>query len=216
MSSRKPTILESWLGISEKKRSFLEISDDDEEDAEDGLYDAEDGETLVQDNSRNASPLRKSAKSTRFGTPGQPFLKRLEACKASSLPTPNTSGRDVEAVLEARRLQSQQARAISPTPVQLGSAIELGGASQSRSKKSDLSRTVIALIRADYRDLKESTEIMIRHEIEQEVGRHQAEAKQFERTISRFRNRMEVLQRENNFLVTGAAVDDVVDLSDSS
>ncbi|KAG4433245.1 hypothetical protein IFR05_011268 [Cadophora sp. M221] len=232
-SSRFMTGWVTSTKASGKKRAIKDISD--EEDKEDGMPDKgkgkgkgpdedfvivendDDGDVFDRDNSRNGSPSRKSAKVTRFATPGQPCNKPLDNCR-DALPTPATSGRDVEDTHEARQLQARDA---SPTQIQLDAAIVLGGAELDQSQgRNDLLTSILGLIKADYPGLKSSTEIMIQHEIEQEARIAQAEVKGFKKTISRLRNKVDELENRVDELETtvnlliGGDIEDVVVLSD--
>ncbi|KAH7360796.1 hypothetical protein BKA65DRAFT_493977, partial [Rhexocercosporidium sp. MPI-PUGE-AT-0058] len=220
-SSKK---MREWLFPSGKKRAIEDISDEDvlenEEDKEGkgkGKYierdedfvivdNTDDGDVFYRDNTRNGSPSRKSAKVTRFATPGLPSHKQLDDFRGA-LPTPATSGRDVEGIHEARHLQAREA---SPTQVQLDAAIVLGGAELEQSQgKTDLLKIILELVKADYPKLKGSTEIMIQHEIEQEARRTQAEVKGYRKTISRLRDKVDGLETTIKLLVG----DDVIVLS---
>lgn len=117
----------------------------------------------------------------------------------------------MEEVLEARRLQSMDARGASPTPVQFDAMIDLVGEDEPVSEKSDLFATVIGLIQADHPDLKASTKIMIRHEIEQEARRNHAEAKGYRKTITRLRNKVDDLETALSGLLPD---DNSIELSD--
>ncbi|KAL5326679.1 hypothetical protein ACEPPN_004368 [Leptodophora sp. 'Broadleaf-Isolate-01'] len=197
-----------------KKRAIKDISDeedkaDDKPDKGKGkekdrdeefviVENDDDGDVFDRDNCRNGSPSRKSAKVTRFATPRQPSNKPLNDFR-DALPTPATSGRDVEGAHEARQLQTRDA---SPTPVQLDAAIVLGGAELDQSQgKTDLLMSILGLIKADYPGLKASTEIMIQHEIEQESRRTQAEAEGYRKTISRLRNKVNRLEETLSLLI---------------
>ncbi|KAH7418463.1 hypothetical protein BKA64DRAFT_199689 [Cadophora sp. MPI-SDFR-AT-0126] len=206
-------VMKGWLtGTNGKKRAMKDISDEDpqedEENKEDDFVIVEnnDDDVFNPDNRRNGSPSRKSAKVTRFATPGLPVNKTLEDCR-NALPTPATSGRDVD---EARYLQP---RDVSPTPIQLDAAINLG-VKESTEGKTELLKNILALVKADNPSLKASTEIMIEHEIEQEVRRAKAEAKGYKRTIARLRQRVDDLETTVSYLTDGGTADDVVALSD--
>lgn len=224
-SSKK---MKEWLSTG-KKRAIKDISDEDnekdKEDKEDGdsneefafVEDADD-DVFYQDNTRNGSPSRKSAKVTRFATPGQPS-NRMLGDGLHALPTPATSGRDVESVHESRQLK---AREVTPTPVQLDAAIVLGREDIDQpGEKTDLLKTILGYIKADYPDLKYSTEVMIQHEIEGEARMTRAEAKGYRKTISRLREKADECEKKAgelekivSNLTGGCGVDDVVELSD--
>ncbi|KAK0124551.1 hypothetical protein ONS95_009499 [Cadophora gregata] len=207
--------MNGWLsGTNGKKRVIQDISDDDpQEDVEN----KEDDFVIVEnndiedvfnpENTRNGSPSRKSAKVTRFTTPGQPVNKNMEDGR-NELPTPATTGRAVDGT------RQPYVREASPTPIQLDAAINLGDAREPSEGKTDLLRSILALIKADYPDLKASTEIMIEHEIEQEVRRTRAEAKGYRKTIARLRQTVDDLETTVSHLTYGGAADDVVVLSD--
>ena len=207
--------LKGWLtGTNGKKRAIQDISDEDPQENEENkdedfviVENNDDGDVFNPDSRRNGSPSRKSAKVTRFATPGLPVNKTLEDCR-NALPTPTTSGRDVDEV------RQPQARDVSPTPIQLDAAINLGDAREPFEGKTDLLKSILALIKADYPGLKASTEIMIEHEIEQGTRRHRAETKGYRRTIARLRQTVDDLETTVSHLTDGGAADDVVVLSD--
>ncbi|KAK6585628.1 hypothetical protein PZA11_002355 [Diplocarpon coronariae] len=205
-SSRKPTIMDKWTSGSKRPFETEEEEQGGEREEVEEQCGIDDWATCSQGNVRDASSPRKSKKRARFDTPRQAFTEKLAACK-TSLPTPNTGCRGEEETPEARRLQAMRA---SPTPVQLGAAINLGGRDEPEPAHQDLCTLVMGLIAEDTK-LKRSTKLQIRHEIEQESQRHQAEVRGYKKTIKRLIEAMDNLEAAlgNQF-----SDDDAVVLSD--
>ncbi len=167
----------------------------------------DDSEGYMQDNAAMGSPSRKATKAARFSTPGQTFNEKLTACSVP-LPTPDSGSRPVgERMASEPRLR--QPVEISPTPARLNSAMALRG-----DRKADLTTTVLKLIRSDSVELKESTELQIRHEIDLELDLNAARMQRYEETISKLYKRLDALETTVGHLTAGGAVNERVELSD--
>lgn len=209
--TRKPTFMENWASTS-KKRSF-DAADEEgtvngkKERMVDDLYNVPQGGTPHQVQGREGRPSKRLRKSSRVEhTPGQSFIQRLEACK-TSLPTPDTNRREVEQNPRPRVSPSRETRSQSPTPFQLRAAIDLVGEGEPRRQEDGLFETVMGLVREDGASLKTSTQIMIQHVVEQELGRSRAEARGYKRTIRKLMERVDDLETAlGNLLPDDAAI----------
>lgn len=127
----------------------------------------------------------KAAKSSILATPTQLFAEklRIEASlpsAASLAPLPDTNnGEPTGEELEASPLLDRVKRKVN-------SGFEAD---------SNLTSTVLDLIRSDNIELKFSTEIQIRHEIDLVVDVGKAKIERYEETISKLRERVEELEK---------------------
>jgi hypothetical protein len=151
---------------SKPKRKAVEVSDGEEEPANDAPVEvsSSDGEGVQEiDN-----PF-KVAKATEVSTP---FNERL---RNAGLPTPDTDKRTTEA---------------GPAP-KLDDAIMFNCVNE---KKSDLATKVIDILRKENIILKEGTELSIRHDIEMEMAICDTRVRVGEETISKLKKRLDVFE----------------------
>lgn len=183
-----------------------EVSDEHEKHGL-GNQNLDGGESYMQDNAAIDSPSRKAAKATRFSTPGQTFNEKLKACLVS-LPTPDSGGKPVGDMTtsEPRLRQSIE---ILPTPARLNNTINLRG-----ERKSDLTMTVLRLIRSDNLELTESTEFQIGREIDLELDLNKARVRRYKETISKLCKRLDESETTVGHLTAGGAVNETIELSD--
>jgi hypothetical protein len=149
-----------WTKSKRKRVVPRDITNhDDDNDDDDRNLDGNGGSvqptTALDDpftHSRQPSEhTRKAAKTCALSTPGQPFAERLKSCTVS-LPTPNSRDHisaDNIAASQPRLLQSPNT---SPTPGRFNDTTSLNP-----DGESDLSTTVLELIRSDNLELKAST-----------------------------------------------------------
>ncbi|CZT52555.1 uncharacterized protein RSE6_13902 [Rhynchosporium secalis] len=184
-SSKK---MNDWLKLG-SKRPINDISDGDvSEGKEEGkesdedfvvVGNEEDKNVFGEENLCDISPSRKPSKVARFVSAGQPLNDRLQDDRNALPPTPVTGGRDGNRYFRGRN--------VSPIPIRLEAAIDLDDQEPLPEGKLDLINKILAVIKADYPDLKASTGIAIKHEIEEEACKLQAEIKVCRRTITRLR-----------------------------
>jgi len=156
-----------WTKAKAKgKRKAVEVSDGEEESANNGLLEvsASDGEEVQE----IENPF-KIAKATEVSTP---FNERL---RNAGLPTPDTGKRPAEA---------------GPAP-KLNDAIMFTCVND---KKSDLATKVIDILRRESIILREGTELSIRHEIEMEMALCDTRIRVGEETISKLKKRLDVFE----------------------
>ena len=148
------------------------------------------------------SPSRRGPKRKRVqvaaGIGGEKiFVDRL---KEASLPTPETmgkgKGKDVE-------VASNQAPEPSPTRGVPGSSQESRPHQDPFLDGSNLTAKVVQLLQEERVDLKESTLLQIRHEIDLEADMNAAKTKRYEGTISRLSKRLDELETMLEHLIGG-------------
>ncbi|CZS93542.1 uncharacterized protein RCO7_10597 [Rhynchosporium graminicola] len=218
-SSKK---MNDWLKLG-SKRPINDISDGDvSEGKEEGkesdedfvvVGNEEDKNVFGEENLYDISPSRKPSKVARFVSAGQPLNDRLHDDRNALPPTPVTGGRDGNRYFRGRN--------VSPIPIRLEAAIDLDDQEPLPEGKLDLINKILAVIKADYPDLKASTGIAIKHEIEEEACKLQAEIKVCRRTITRLRKEADDWEKEahrlEKFVVditAGSFADDPVVLSE--
>lgn len=126
----------------------------------------------------------KAARTFAISTPGQKFIERHTV----SLPTPTSRDHMHSGNTMASRVTLQPLDA-SPTPYRFNDRASLDS-----REESDLSTTVLDLIRADYPKLKASTEMQIRHEINLALDVAEAKLRRHEATISELHKKVDELE----------------------
>lgn len=193
--------METPWTLSKRKPVSREVSDEDENGGPSNRND--DGDEL-QEFEDIDTPSKKAAKVARFSTPGQTSRDGLKNA-AESLPTPDTGE---QAVDPAKNSSLRRSNGTSPPP-QLEHAIILNN-----ERRSDLTTAVIRLIRSENIELKESTEIQIRHEIDMELKLNQTKERSYKGTISKLSARLDQLENMVRLLGGDVGVDDTIELSD--
>ncbi len=159
---------------AKRKRASRDITNhDDSDDYCDGNLDVNKGPlkpTMAPDDPfshsrQHSEPTRNAARTSTLSTPGQHFTERLET-RTVSLPTPNSRDRMSACNDTASQPRLLQSLDTSPTPGRFNDR-----ASLNPEGESDLTTTVLELIRSDNLELKASTEMQLRHEIGLKIRR---------------------------------------------
>ena len=131
---------------------------------------------------------RKAARTSTISAPGQPFIERL---KGGTLPLPTPNSRDHIASSNTMASQPRLLQQLdtSPTPGRFNDPAALNPLGE-----SDLTETVLELIRADHPQLKASTELQLRHEIGLTLDVSETKLRRYEATISELRKRVDELE----------------------
>ncbi len=151
------------------------------------------------------SPSRKVLKAAKFSTPGQTFNDRLRNA-AQPLPTPDSLEKPLD---NAATTRSRPSNRTSPTPARLESMI-----SPNSERTSNLAVAVLMLIHSENVELKESTELQIRHEIDLEVDSNEAKVRRYEETIRVLSKRLDELENIVLHLVGSDEESETIRLSD--
>lgn len=146
------------------------------------------------------SPSRKAAKTTKSSTPGQSFIETMNNA-GGALPTPDTNNKG-KAIVDLTVFTDSEAGpsnaiATSPTPARFNNPII-----PRDEKKSDLASTVIKLLRSENVELKESTEMQLRDEIEVGVAVMEMKLKKYQETLKMIYRRLDELEN-TVLLLTG-------------
>jgi hypothetical protein len=187
--------------LSKRKPVSREVSDEDENGGS-SKRPIDGGELSEFEDIDTAS--RKVAKVTSLSTPGQ-MSRGIFKNAADSLPTPDTSKKVIDIATTPRSRFSHRE---SPPP-RLEHTINL-----KTERSSNLTETVISLIHSENIELKESTEIQIRHEIDMELDLNEAKALRNKKTISKLSTRIDELVDMVRLLGGDVAADDAIELSD--
>lgn len=127
----------------------------------------------------------KAPRTSTSTTPGQHFAERLKNYTISS-PTPKS--RDHKSPSETMASEPQQ-RETSPTPARFNDSGILNP-----EEESDLAAKVLDLVRADFPNLKASTELEIRHEIGLALDMGETKLRRYEVTIRELMKRVDELE----------------------
>ncbi len=196
-----PKSLRTPWTIAKRKPVSIEVSDEDENGGPSNR--SSDGDELPEFEDID-SPSRKMPKITRFSTPGKTFGEGTKNA-AASLPTPDTGNQLVGVATSSR---SRLPNRTSPPP-QLEHAIILNN-----ERESNLTAAVIKLIRSEGIEMKESTEIQIRHEIDMELRLNETKERSYKGTISKLSARLDQLENMVRLLGGDVGADDAVELSE--
>jgi hypothetical protein len=127
----------------------------------------------------------KAARTSDLSTPTSRFAQKLKISGCPLYPTiPDMSSFDNNTGHVPRQLDA------SPILTH-----DRSGGTASLPEESDLSSTVLDLIRAENVDLKSSTKIQIRHDIDLVVDVAKAKVQRYEQTIQRLHERIEELEK---------------------
>jgi hypothetical protein len=184
-------ILETPFTKAKRKRVSGDVTNHDDDDDNNSRH-ANTNESPLQpvppiDLRKPQEHTRKAARTSSISTPGQHFIERLQSCTLS-LPTPSSrdhisSGNTMVSQPRLPQLDT------SPTP---GRFSDLAGLSLPR--EPDLTTTVLDLIRAEYPNLKASTEMQIRHEIGLASDVGETKLRRYEGTIAELNKRVDELE----------------------
>lgn len=168
----------------------------------------------------SSSPSKKARKANRLSRPGQTFNDQMST--TGGLPTPDTGKQNDNGGAIRLPIHSMSP---SPTP-RLHPAIKREPATRlepaarldpainlHRERRSNLASEVIRLLRSEEVELKESTELMIRHEIELETDLHDAKVNRYEASISRMSDRLDELEELVVHLTGGVAANEAMEFS---
>jgi hypothetical protein len=147
--------------------------------------------TLEDPFARSSQPsehARKVARTSTLLTPGQHFTQRLKS-RTVSLPTPGSRDHMSADNMTASQPRLLHSRNTSPTPGQFNNK-----ASPNLEEKSDLTTTVLELIRSDNLELKASTELQLRHEIGLKLDVGRTKVRRYEETITELRKRLDEVE----------------------
>jgi hypothetical protein len=136
--------------------------------------------------SRPSDDTRKAARTSTLSTPGQHFIQKLKS-HAVSLPTPGS--REGISASTNTVPQPQLWQGISPTPGLPSEKISFD-----TEGDSDLTMSVLELIRSDNLELKVSTEMLLRHEIGLKLAVSEVKLRRSNETISELRKRIDELE----------------------
>ena len=132
---------------------------------------------------------RKVARTGTLSTPGQRFTERLESCTVSAMTPPATQDHQSASNNMASRSRLVQSLAMSPTPGQHNDTTDLG-----LGEESDLTTTILDLIRSDNLGLKVSTEMRLRHAIGLKLDVSEIKLRRYRETISELYKRLHELE----------------------
>ena len=131
---------------------------------------------------------RKAAKASILSTPGQRFTEKLKS-RMESLPTPDSREHRAASCNKDSEQRLFQLLDTSPTPGRFRDAARPGF-----DAESDLTTTILKLIRSDNLELKASTEIQLRHEIDLQLDLGTAKEQRHKDTITRLCTRVDELE----------------------
>jgi hypothetical protein len=150
------------------------------------------------------SPSRKAVKTKQFSTPSGKTLN--ERLREAALPTPDSGDKGKAKAVELGPIQAENK---SPTPGRSKDAPY-----PDRGGMTDLTTNVLKLLRDEKFNLKESTELQIRHEIDLELDLNVAKVKRYKDTVSKLTKRLGVLEAMLLRLTGDASLDKPIELSD--
>jgi len=137
---------------------------------------------------QHSEHTRKAARTSTLSTPGQRFIERLES-RTVSLPTPKSRDRMSACNDTASQPRLLQSLDTSPTPGRFNDRTNLNP-----DGESDLTTTVLELIRSDNPKLKASTELQLRHKIGMKLDVGETKLRRSEETISALRSRLDEME----------------------
>ena len=188
---------------AKRKPVSREVSDENENGGPSNRK-MNDGEVFDGGEEGMESPSRKAAKTNRFSRPGgQTFNERL---KEAVLPTPDSGGKGKGKAIEPAPIQAEN------TPFTLGRSKD--APDSDRGGMEDLTTNVLKLLRDEKVDLKESTELQIRHKIDIELALNAAKVRGYEETVSKLSKRLDELETMLSYLTGDGSLDDPIELSD--
>ena len=164
----------------------------------------DDGDVFDAGDEGRESPSRKAAKTNEFATPGgQTFTERL---KEVALSTTDSGGKG-KAIATEPAIPIQAENTSSP-PIRSKDALTLSRGGM------DLASRVIKLLRDEKVVMKESTELLIRHEIDLDSDLNTAKIRRLEETVSKMSKRIDELETLVSQLTGGDSLDEPIELSD--
>lgn len=146
------------------------------------------------------SSLRKVVKTEEASTSwGQPFIERLREAAALP-PTPGTLDKEKGRAVEVSQAhEGYVSRAVNPSM-----------ALATQRETPDLTNRILTLLREENHELRESTELLVRHEIDLEVHLNATRVRNYEKTILQMAERIDKLENEFSNRIVGETVCDPV------
>lgn len=142
----------------------------------------DDGDVFHGEDEGAESPSRKAAKTNSLSTPGGRKSRRV-----ALPPTPETLDRGKRKAVEAAPVEEANTSPTTRPPKD-------SPTTRTGQQVSDLTTRVMNLLREENLDLKGSTELLIRHEIDEELDLNATKVKSRERTISRMAEKIDELE----------------------
>ena len=133
-------------------------------------------------------PSRKAARTSTLAASAQRFKETMKSL-TGSLPTPDSREHRVASTNTGSEQRPLQLLDTSPTPGRFKDVASLG-----LEIESGLTTTVLKLIRSDNLQLKASTEMQLRHEIDLELDLGAARLQRQKETISKLCKRVDELE----------------------
>jgi hypothetical protein len=187
-----PQILETPFTKAKRKKVSREVTNnDDNDDYNNGnanIYEGPHQPATTTDLHQPSEQTEAAPRTPIISTPGQPFIERLQSCTLP-LPTPNSRDHIVSSNAMAPQPRLLAQPDTSPTPGRFNDTAGLD-----LPRESDLTTTVLELIRADYPKLKASTEMQLRHEIGLALDLSETKLRRYEGTISELNKRIDELE----------------------